>query len=63
MHERKKCSGKNQDRNKESKKKSKIYLTLGFTTVEAGEVLERRCMQEAPKSYVRSLLACRAKIK
>lgn len=52
MHERKKCSGKNQDRNKESKKKSKIYLTLGFTTVEAGEVLERRCMQEAPKAML-----------
>lgn len=52
MHERKKCSGKNQDRNKESKKKSKIYLTLGFTTVEVGEVLERRCMQEAPKAML-----------
>lgn len=37
---------------KKAKKKSKIYLTLGFTTVEVGEVLERRCMQEAPKAML-----------
>lgn len=28
------------------------YLRHGFTAVEAGKVLERRCVQEAPKAML-----------
>lgn len=35
-----------------SEQSRQAYLGLGFTAEGAGEVLERRCMQEAPKAML-----------